>query len=274
MDNLDFKVQQTAGKIDCNFAELKAALAVQMSAYEDAVVTEDTIPAYKGELATLRKIRTAVDNRRKEVEREFCAPINQFKEDVKSLLEEIDKPINLINDQLKLFEEDRKAKKRVRVEGLYKEQVGELLRYLPFEKNFNEKWLNKSTTDQDICFDISALKVKVKNDLGIIESLNSEIHEKLLDAYIKSGNDLAIAIKRNQQYLSDKQKVVEQVKATEQKVEPAPTNPEPQSESAMQSFTDFAQMVRTAKIIIPYGDLAQVKETLDFMGVKYQVEGE
>lgn len=274
MENLEIQVKQELGSISTNFKEVEKELRLQMSAYENFVVSEDEINIAKGDLAFLRKLKTSIEDKRKAIKKEYLVPYNNFEESCKKLTAIIDKPIETIDSQLKLFEEERKANKKVRIEKLYEEQVSDLIRYLPFEKNFNEKWLNKSATDQDICFDISALKAKVKNDLGIIESLNSEIHEELLDAYIKSGNDLAIAIKRNQQYLSDKQKVVEQVKATEQKVEPAPTNPEPQSESAMQSFTDFAQMVRTAKIIIPYGDLAQVKETLDFMGVKYQVEGE
>lgn len=274
MENLEIQVKQELGTITTNFSDIEKELRLQMSAYESFVVSEDEISMAKGDLAFLRKLRTSIDDKRKEVKRAYMKPYEGFEESCKKLMGIIDEPIGVIDSQLKLFEADRVEKKHKRVTKLYEEQVGELIRFLPIEKNYNPKWDNKSTTDQDISFDISALMLKVKNDLSVIESLNSEINEELLDAYIKSGNDLAIAIKRNQQYLSDKQKVVEQVKATEQKVEPAPTNPESQSESAMQSFTDFAQMVRTAKIIIPYGDLAQVKETLDFMGVKYQVEGE
>ena len=274
MENLEIQVKQELGSISTNFKEVEKELRLQMSAYENFVVSEDEINIAKGDLAFLRKLKTSIEDKRKAIKKEYLVPYNNFEESCKKLTAIIDEPINTIDSQLKLFEEDRKAKKKIRIEKLYKEQVGDLIRYLPFEKNFNEKWLNKSTTDQDINFDISEAKLKVKNDLVIIESLNSEIHEELLDAYVKSGNDLAIVVKRNQQYHSDKQKVVEQVKATEQKVEPAPTNPEPKSESAMKSFNDFAEMVRTAKIIIPYSDLAQVKETLDFMGVKYQIEGE
>lgn len=274
MDNLEIQVKQELGTISTNFQEVEKELRLQMTAYTDFVVSEDEIPIAKGDLAFLRKLKTSIEDKRKAIKKEFMKPYDSFEESCKKLTAIIDEPINTIDSQLKLFEADRKAKKKIRVEGLYKEQVGELLRYLPFEKNFDERWLNKSVTDSDIEFDISGLRLKVKNDLGIIESLNSEIYEELLSTYEKSGNDLSAAIKRNQQYISDKQKVVEQVKSTEQKVEPAPTNPEPQSESAMQSFTDFTQMVRTAKIIISYSDLEQVKETLSFMGVQFTVEGE
>ena len=134
MQDLNFEVVQTAGKIECNLQEIKEAVAVQMSAYEDAVVTEDTIPSYKGELATLRKIYKAVDDKRKDIKNEYLKPYEQFEAEVKSVLEEINKPIDLINRQLKLFEEDRVLKKQERVSKMYLEQVAEYTEYLPIEQ--------------------------------------------------------------------------------------------------------------------------------------------
>jgi hypothetical protein len=184
----------------------------------------------------------------------------------------IDEPIGVIDSQLKLFEADRVEKKHKRVTKLYEEQVGELIRFLPVEKNYNPKWDNKSTTDQDISFDISAMVLKVKNDLSVIESLNSEIKDELLATYEKSGNDLSKAVERNSQYLSYKAKVVEKVKEAEK---PAPIEEKKVEEpTPIKQMDDLAQMIKTAKIIVSLNDLAQIKETLDFMGIKYQVEGE
>ena len=282
MENLEIQVKQELGTITTNFSDIEKELRLQMSAYESFVVSEDEIPMAKGDLAFLRKLRTSIDDKRKEVKRAYMKPYEGFEESCKKLMGIIDEPIGVIDSQLKLFEADRVEKKHKRVTKLYEEQVGELIRFLPVEKNYNPKWDNKSTTDQDISFDISAMVLKVKNDLSVIESLNSEIKDELLATYEKSGNDLAKAVERNSQYLNDKAKVVEKVKEAEKSApieekkveEPAPTNLEPQSESAMQSFNDFTQMVRTAKIIISYSDLEQVKETLSFMGVQFTVEGE
>lgn len=274
MKEVKVSVIQTAGKIDFNFNEIKEALAIQMSAYDGITIAEDEIPKAKSELATLRKIRKAVDDRRKEVKREFCEPLDEFEEKVKELLAEIDKPIGYINDQITMFNEERILKKQERCREIYAESIGEFEKFLPYDRIAKKQWDNATYSENDIKYDISEAITKVRSDLNVLSGLDSEIYDTLIQVYIESGNDLSKAVSRNSQYLNDKQKVVEQVKATEQKVEPALTNPEPQSESAMQSFTDFAQMVRTAKIIIPYSDLAQVKETLSFMGVKYTVEGE
>lgn len=267
MEELQLKVKQTAGKIEFNFQEIRDALAVQMSAYADAVVTEDTIQAYKGELATLRKIYKAVDDKRKDIKREFNKPLDEFEEQVKGLLEEINKPINLINSQLTLFEEDRIAHKRERVSKMYEEIVGEYLRFLPLESNYNPKWDNKSYSDSDIQYDISEKLLKVKTDLNAIKGLNSEIEEDVINAYIANGNDLAKAIARNTQYVQDKAKVVEQVKTeVESKVETSKTSPLEGS-----TLNEMLKMTKTVKLIISYDDLQKAKNCLDFADVKYQV---
>ena len=284
MDELNFRVNQTAGKIECNFEELKQALAVQMSAYEDAVVTEDTIPAYKGELATLRKIRKAVDDRRKDIKKEFLEPLDKFEENVKLLLEEIDKPIDLINKQLTLFEDDRKLAKKERVSQMYMKQVGEYIKFLPIDTNFNEKWLNKSYTDADITYDISEKLQRVKSDMAVIDGLNSEIKDELIKTYISSNNDLSKAVARNSQYLADKAKVVEQAKAeaieqaenkVETKVEPKETEVESTENVANPLegtlLNTFVEQAKTVKLIISANDKDEVISTLDFMGIKYQI---
>lgn len=287
MQELDFQVKQTLGTIDCNFAELKEALAVQMSAYADATVTEDSITSYKKELATLRKIRTAVDDKRKEIEREYNKPVEEFKTQVKSLLEEIDKPIDLINSQLKLFEEDRIIHKRERVSKMYVEQVGEYIKFLPLESNYNPKWDNKSYSDEDIRFDISEKVMKIKSDLAVIEGLNSEIKDDVISTYISSGNDLSKAVARNSQYLADKQKVEKQKEIeAETKVETKVETKEIEAETKLDDYkvepTDplgtlnqIIERTKTAKIIVSMEDLPQIKELLDFSNIKYQViEGE
>ena len=290
MQELDFQVKQTLGTIDCNFAELKEALAVQMSAYADATVTEDSITSYKKELATLRKIRTAVDDKRKEIEREYNKPVEEFKAQVKSLLEEIDKPIDLINSQLKLFEEDRIAHKRERVSKMYVEQVGEYIKFLPLESNYNPKWDNKSYTDEDIRFDISEKVMKIKSDLAVIEGLNCEIKDDVISTYIASGNDLSKAVARNSQYLADKQKVEKQkeaeLKQAENKVAETETQKVTEGKysvttddtnklASLGTLNDVIERTKTAKLIVPLEDLPQIKELLDFSNIKYQViEGE
>ena len=261
MENLDFQVRQTAGTIECNFKELKAALAEQMKNYEGVTVCEDEISIYKGELAALRKFRTAIDSRRKEVEKAFSAPIDEFKANVKELLAEVDRPIELIDEQLKAFEADRVAAKRERISALYEEQVGDLIEFLPIDKFYNPKWDNKSTTDKDIKFDISALTTKVQSELDVIHALNSEIESELIDVYKANDNSLAAAMKRNSQYYSDKAKIQTQAKEEEKKPQP----------EMMGTLNEVVEKFKTVKIVISAEDKEEVQTILDFNGIKYQV---
>lgn len=262
MENLDLKVVQTAGKIECNFDELRKALQVQMSAYKNVVVDEENIPNYKSELATLRKFSKAIDDRRKEVEKAYCEPVEEFKEQVKTLLAEIDKPICLIDTQIKMFSEEKAQKKLEFCKNLYEEMVGEYKEFLPFDSIFNKKWLNVSYNVSDIKYDISEKITKVKNDLSVIKGLASDIEEEIIKIYMTNGNDLAKAIERNTQYLSDKARL------EAKKADPVIDRINPLEGTKLNTFVE---KVKTAKIIVSLEDLQKVKNCLDFADIKYQI---
>lgn len=259
MVNFDLNVTQTAGKIECDFSEIKEALAIQMSAYSGLTVTEDSIPEFKKELATLRKIWKAVDDRRKELKEDFMSPYNEFEGQVKTLLEEIDKPIKEIDTQIKMFAEEKAQAKAQVAKEIYDNNINGLEEFLPFDLIFNPKWTNVSYSEKDITFDIGEKVVAVRNDLKIIESLNSEINDELIKVY-KKTRDLKEVINRNQQYLKDKEVInaIQKDEQCETKHEEKPT-----------------VKSNTASIIISLEDLDKVLQTLDFMEVKYKlIKGE
>ena len=103
MNDIEVKVTQTAGVIESNFEEIKEALGLQMTAYLELEVTEDNINERKADLATLRKICKAVDERKKEVKKGFMKPYEDFEKEVKDVLAVINEPINMIDTELKGF---------------------------------------------------------------------------------------------------------------------------------------------------------------------------
>ena len=229
-----------------------------MSAYENFVVSEDEISIAKGDLAFLRKLSKSIDDRRKEIKKSYLKPYNDFEESCKTLTAIIDKPIKTISEQLDLFEQDRVARKRERVTALYNEAVGEYIKFLPIENNFNEKWLNKSYSDNDIHFDISEKVTRVKGDLDVIKGLNSEIYDTLIETYINSGNNLAVTIARNTQYLSDKNKVIEQVKE-----QPAPVEVKSVEQPSQNGKVHF---------IVSIEDAEEVENLLTLGGITFEKE--
>ena len=271
MDNLEIQITQQSGIINTNFDELKERLKKELEPYKNLTVSEDEIKFAKDDLAYLRKQKTEIDSRRKEIKKEYSKPLTEFENSCKELTGIFDEAIKNITDQLDLFEKDRIAHKRERIAKLYTEQVGELIDYLPLEKNYNEKWDNKSYSDNDISFDISEKITKVKSDLDVIKSLSSEIEEELITTYKANGNDLASAIKRNQQYVSDKEKVKEQIQAK------ATTNSDSDSLLAM-NLTPPEQLMNeiTSKqevhFIVNKEDADSVREMLEFADINFREE--
>lgn len=229
MDELQVKVEQSPGIIKCNFEELKQALQVQMTAYTSLEITEDGIKDAKKDLAVLRKIRKAVDDQRKNVKNEFTAPLTEFENNVKDLLSVIDEPIDMIKGKLDEFETKRIEEKQTHLHELYEENIGEYAEYLPYEAIATSKWNNATCSDKDIIYDISEAVTKVRSDIEVIKSLDSEIEEECLMAYKKAGNDLKTAIQKNNDYSAAKKLAEEKVKAEQQEkvlvVEEKPVDP-------------------------------------------------
>lgn len=213
MQDLSVNVKQTAGVIECNFDEIEAALRNQMTAYADLEVTEENQDERKKDVAVLRKIKKAVDDKRKEVKRDFDAPLKEFEGKVKTLTGILDEQIDRINDGLTVFEQRRIAEKQAHIETLYHQEIGDLALYLPYEKIRQDRWNNKTCTDGEIISALQEMRLRVQNDLAAIKALGSEIEEKILAAYAASGNQLSVAIQRNTEYIEAKKAAEERVKA-------------------------------------------------------------
>lgn len=200
-----FELTIKEGAISTNLETLKEELAVIAAQYEGMVVSEDTVPDAKKDLADLRKVVKEIEDRRKTVKREWEKPYKDFEAEVKAALEIINTPIELIDKQVKDFEKKKKEEKEQHIKDLYAENIQGYEEYLPFTAIFNEKWLNVSVKDQEIIFDINGAVTKVKADLEAIKALNSEFEEEITKVYKASGNQLSMAIQRNTQLISAKQ---------------------------------------------------------------------
>ena len=274
MDNL--QITQQTGVISTNLDIIEAELKEQMEVYKDYVVTEDSISSDKKLLAELRKLEKDLNNARIATKKEYMKAFDEFEGRCKSVISLVSQPIALINEQIKLFDEEKKIAKIEHIKELYSEHIGEFERFLPFEKimNANPKWANVSTKDSDILFDLSGMVLKVKNDLSAIKALNSEIEEECIRTYQSFGNDLSMAIQRNSQYLADKQKLEQSRKEAESKVVEEHKEVQHEVKATPQDLSMLNEIIeksKTVKIIVAYEDLQQVKNCLDFAEIKYRI---
>lgn len=265
---LDLQVTQKPGSISTNFKEIETALKEHLESYKGITVTQDSIKESKKDLSELRKLRDSLEDARKSVKKQWMEPYSEFEVKCKELVALVDQPINEIDSQLKLFEEDRVAAKLAHVRELYDANIDGLERFLPFDSIFNPKWTNVSTKDQDILYDLSEKKLKVKTDLEAIAALGSEIYEDVIEAYVRAGNSLAAAIQRNNQYIADKNKVAEQIKE-EVKTEETKEETKPQAES-MGALNDMVEKTKTVHFIISMEDAEEVENLLNLSGISFR----
>ena len=180
---------QTAlpAEIGFNFEELKAGLTEQLHYYNTLVVTEDAIKDAKEDLANLRKLREAIETRRKEVKQECMRPYNAFEGQVKELVALIDKPVAAINGQVKTFEEQQRNQKQAEIEALYAELVPEALKeIIPLQRILDPRWLNKGTSAKSIREAIETRVTRTNVDIALIDGTNPQYTAAVRAKYIET----------------------------------------------------------------------------------------
>lgn len=208
MNELQINVTLNSGSIVTNTEELKEQLSAKMAEYENAIFTEESKAIAKAELAGLRKLREAVENRRKEIKVQCMIPYNEFEKEVKELTAIIDKPIQLIDGQLKEMEAERVRKKKEAIEALYQEVVAEAADYLPLNDIYDNKWENAGTSMKKIREAMEELVVKTVSEISIIKNNVSDARDEALRIY-KDTRNLAKALEHINVYEENKKKVLE-----------------------------------------------------------------
>lgn len=194
--------------IDFNHQQLKNELSEKLDYYNKLVVTEDSIKPAKDDRATLNKLKTALEDKRKEIKKECLTPYEAFEKQVKELVSMIDEPIGLIDSQLKSFEDKVKAEKQKSIEDFYTANIAELRELLPLEKIFNPKWLNSTYKMIDISKEIMATIEKAKNDIGIIKAMRLECEMQVLDKYLEHL-DMSEALAEKNRFEEQQKKIKE-----------------------------------------------------------------
>jgi len=216
MNELSVQVTQELGKIDFNYEEIKANLAEKMSLYKDAVFTEDSKQIAKGEVAALRKIRAAIDDKRKSVKSECLKPYQDFEAKAKELMGLIESPIQLIDSQIKDLEAKEKEKKRIAICVYYEDVIGDMRAYLPIEKIFNAKWLNAGTSMKSIKAEITQIVSDAKESIESIKAMDSEAVPGAIDIYSQT-----LSISKAIGYINDYERQRAEILARELKKQKA-----------------------------------------------------
>ena len=180
---------QTAlpAEIGFNFEELKLELTERLHHYNTLVVTEDAIQDAKTDRANLRKLRDAIDTRRKDVKKVYMQPYNVFEAKAKELTALIDAPIAAIDGQVKSFEEQQRNQKLAEIEAQYEELVPETIRdIIPLNRILDQRWLNKSTTMKSITEAIQTRVKRTNVDLALLSGVEPKYMAATRAKYIET----------------------------------------------------------------------------------------
>ena len=240
---------QTPEKILFNYEELKSMIQEKVQTYETLVYTDDQMKLAKADRASLNKLKTALNDERIRLEKEYMAEFNVFKAKINELISIIDKPVKMIDKQVKEFEKQKQTEKLEQVKEYF--ATLEKPEWLSFEQIVQERWGNASTSMRFIQDSIEGILNKIKNDLSTLQKLPefsfeaTAVYKTTLDLNraVSEGQKLSEVAKRKAEHEAEQARLkAEAEKAMEESLHKI-------SEAAKQAGTAVAEAVtKMAKI--------------------------
>ena len=256
-----------------NYDELKAQLVAALESYKGRIYTEETISEAKKDRASLNKLASAIDTRRKEMKARYLAPYEEFEAQAVELTGLVKQQAAEIDAQVKAFDEARKTEKLEHIRTMYAAVMGDLAALVPYERLHNPRWLNVtfsiSSIEEEIvekAEDIRAALASI-DGLGLADDMAAQVKHVYLERL-----DLAAAlaerdrIEREREFLAAYEATTkgEPEKPTEQQTEALPPEPAEKPTTAVPAmYTVDFRVWATAE------QLADLKTFLVDNGVKY-----
>ena len=270
--------------IEWNNEEIKAEIAEKVSTYKMMVYSDDQIKEAKADRAELNKFVKALEDKRKEIKGLCLAPYENFEKQMKELVAIVNEPIQVIDDQIKAYENEQRAKKAEEIKAYYATKNCDI----PLEQFYDKKWENASTSMSSVKQAIDSKVEEISADLKIIRDEKEYIFEAL-EAYKKTLdiryamaeiNRLKDLAARKAEYEAKKkaeaesQPIVEETPTTDNKDEIGTSTPQPQTEENF--IPDFASIgdnrhYVTFKARVDFEQHAELIAFLDEKHIEYTV---
>lgn len=212
MNEICVVVNQEPGKVTWNFEEIKKRLQEELKIYQNTAYTDDTIKTAKGDVADLRKLAAAIEDRRKEVKEKCLEPYALIEAQAKELVALIDDPINAINEQVKDYEKRRKEKVRADILTYYQQNssgIPEQIKEKVYQSIYDTRWENATATKKSWKEGIDKGIADVAGAIDTIKSFKSEFENDMLVLYYETLN-LQAAIRKMNELNVQKERILEQ----------------------------------------------------------------
>ena len=277
---LQIKEYEQPAPIEFNFEELKNELTEKVAHYEALVYTDDQIKEAKADRANLNKLKKALNDERIRREKEYMEPFNDFKMKIGQIIAIIDKPIEVIDNQVKAYEEKCKAEKREEIEGFFDDTEAKPS-WLTLDMIFEERWLNASVSIKNVQEEIMIKVNKVNDCLDSLSQLPEfsfeaiEVFKQTLDINkaLTEGRRLAdIQRRKEEQARLEAERQAEQEAREAERIanetEAAPTACQPAEpvnvwEGEERTWISF-------KALMTVEDALELKHFFEARGISYQ----
>ena len=257
--------------VENNINEAKEYALELKKYYETLVFDEEQLDEAKKERASINKIVKNVSDYRKSIVAEFKKPIVEFENIAKETEKILKETSEFVDVQVKNFESKEKETRKENAQKIYEANIEELKDVIPFEKIFNDKWLNKGTWKEDntsplIEKEIIEIREKVKSSLKAIEELNSEFELEVKNTFLQNF-DLSEAIFKNNQLKEQKEKLT---KAEEQKEVIKNEKIENMLKEEIKEDVSDPIFTYTLKITAPLSKQVKLREFLELNNMKFK----
>lgn len=229
--SIEFTVQEDFARnlpqIVSNLAEVKEWAEQQTKAdREITLLTEEDFENARERCAKLNKMIKFIEDKRKEVKKEYNRPYEIFEKATKEVVEVLSSAREHQWSQVTKAEEEAKEQKKKRLREYWEEKTrNHVVSNRTFEQIFDNKWLNKGTKIETACAEMDKIFESTLADIYAIRSLKSEFEVSLLE-YYKDGHSVSEVISYNN-------KLVEMKKQAEiQKSWTSKGNTQPNEETA------------------------------------------
>ena len=179
---MELKIEQVAipEKIAFNYEELKQELSDKVKMYETLVYTDDQIKGAKTDRADLNRLKKALNDERIRREKEYMQPFNVFKAQINEIIGIIDKPVALIDKQIKEYEEQQRQEKKKKIEEFFSAYPHP--EWLKLSQIWDEKWLNASVSLKRAQEEIDGHVDNIEQDIATLSEL-SEFAFEAIETY-------------------------------------------------------------------------------------------
>ena len=194
------------GQIEDNVADAKNYALELKKYYSNIIFDENEIKDAKYEKANVNKVKKEIADYRKDIVSEYKKPIDLFEKTSKETEKILTEVYDMINDQVVLYENAKKEKKKQELIEVFDDAIGLLKDVVVFDMVFSEKMLNETVSIEKATEEIINNIKSIDNDLNAIKELDSPFYTEVVNCYLQELS-LGNAILKNKELKEQAEKL-------------------------------------------------------------------